>query len=754
MGATGPQGPQGVIGPIGLTGAPGPQGSQGQAGTNGTGFNFTGPFNNSTSYNVNDVVTFSGSTYIATVANQGVGTPDTNPTDWTLMAQQGAAGAAGAQGPIGLTGGTGPAGPQGLLGPQGPQGASPWSLSGANTYFSSGQVGIGTASPSAPLTVSSQGNIGVRLQTGDNNSNTSLSVGRVQDEGILSVASVSNDFVAGSAPGDIILATNNTKLHLGTSSIGQNGAIRFTVDNTTGNIGIGTTNPSAKLDVQGTGNFTGLVTFAPGQTFPGTSNGFTGTLAGDVTGTQTSTNVNGLRGVPVSAAAPAVGQVLVFNGTSWAPGVAPNNGVLTVSASGPISSTGGQNPSVSLSGIVPVANGGTGNSSGLTIGFSGTLAGDVTGTQGATSLSALRGVPVSAVFPATGQVLGFNGANWAPTSSVAGPSGPAGPTGPQGASGATGPPGQTGPQGIQGSAGATGPQGQQGPAGNTPGHVALLQWWASLTYTAGSNPIGVVFDGTNIWITNIGSSSVTKLLASTGSAVGTYTVGANPYGIAFDGTNIWVANSASSTVTKLLASTGATVGTYPAGSNPYGVAFDGINIWVSNYNSSSVTELLASTGATVGTYPVGSNPYGVAFDGTNIWVANSGGSSVTELLASTGATVGAYPVGTHPFLVAFDGTNIWVSNIGSSTVTKLLASTGATVGTYPVGSEPYGVAFDGTNIWVANSGSGSVTKLLASTGATVSTYTVGPSPYWVAFDGANIWVANYNGGTVSKLPAF
>jgi len=36
------------------------------------------------------------------------------------------------------------------------------------------------------------------------------------------------------------------------------------------NVGIGTTTPAARLDVHGTANFTGLVTFASGQTFPGT----------------------------------------------------------------------------------------------------------------------------------------------------------------------------------------------------------------------------------------------------------------------------------------------------------------------------------------------------------------------------------------------------------------------------------------------------------------------------------------------------
>jgi hypothetical protein len=38
-------------------------------------------------------------------------------------------------------------------------------------------------------------------------------------------------------------------------------------------VGIGTATPAATLDVQGTGNFTGLITFAPNQTFPGAGSG-------------------------------------------------------------------------------------------------------------------------------------------------------------------------------------------------------------------------------------------------------------------------------------------------------------------------------------------------------------------------------------------------------------------------------------------------------------------------------------------------
>jgi len=56
-------------------------------------------------------------------------------------------------------------------------------------------------------------------------------------------------------------------------------------------VGIGTTAPAAKLDVHGTANFTGPITFAAGQTFPGTGT-ITGVTPGtDLLGGGTSGNV-------------------------------------------------------------------------------------------------------------------------------------------------------------------------------------------------------------------------------------------------------------------------------------------------------------------------------------------------------------------------------------------------------------------------------------------------------------------------------
>jgi hypothetical protein len=124
-----------------------------------------------------------------------------------------------------------------------------------------------------------------------------------------------------------------------------------------------------------------------------------------------------------------------------------------------------------------------------------------------------------------------------------GPQGPAGSPGPQG------PQGPQGPAGLQGVAGAIGSAG----LAINPLQVALLKWapYSDVTFPVESGPFGVAFDGANIWVTNGGSNSVTKLRASDGVHLGSFSVGNYPVGIAFDGANIWVTNTNSNTVNKL-----------------------------------------------------------------------------------------------------------------------------------------------------------------------------------------------------------
>jgi hypothetical protein len=111
---------------------------------------------------------------------------------------------------------------------------------------------------------------------------------------------------------------------------------------------------------------------------------FTGALVGDVTGTQGATTVGKIQGVPVTPAGATTGQVLRFNGTAFAPSSTTSGTVTAVTANGPLSVTNPTTtPEITL-GTVPVANGGTGNTTGA-------VAGDVTGTLAATVVSQVGG---------------------------------------------------------------------------------------------------------------------------------------------------------------------------------------------------------------------------------------------------------------------------------------------------------------------------------------------------------------------------
>jgi hypothetical protein len=70
------------------------------------------------------------------------------------------------------------------------------------------------------------------------------------------------------------------------------------------------------------------------------------------------------------------------------------------------------------------------------------------------------------------------------------------------------------------------------------------------TFGAVQNPQGIAFDGTNMWVADVGSGDVTEL-SPAGVALGSFFVGAWPTAIAFDLTNMWVANIGSNNVTEL-----------------------------------------------------------------------------------------------------------------------------------------------------------------------------------------------------------
>ena len=100
--------------------------------------------------------------------------------------------------------------------------------------------------------------------TGSDNTALGYTAGPDQAHGNLTNATAIGAFAEVTASNSMVLGSIN--------------GVNFATADT--NVGIGTTAPVAKLDVHGNANFTGLITFAPGQTFPGA-----GTITGVTPGT-------------------------------------------------------------------------------------------------------------------------------------------------------------------------------------------------------------------------------------------------------------------------------------------------------------------------------------------------------------------------------------------------------------------------------------------------------------------------------------
>jgi hypothetical protein len=137
-------------------------------------------------------------------------------------------------------------------------------------------------------------------------------------------------------------------------------------------------------------------------------------------------------------------------------------------------------------------------------------------------------------------------------------------------------------------------------------------------------PIGIVFDGTSVWVADAGDGRLKKLDAN-GAIVQSVAVGSGPLFPTFDGTNLWVPNRVSNSVSVVRAATGVVVATLTGNGldGPTAAAFDGQRVLVTNYTGASVSLWNAADLTTLGSVSTGSgtSPLGVCSDGINFWIA-------------------------------------------------------------------------------------------------------------------------------------
>jgi hypothetical protein len=193
-----------------------------------------------------------------------------------------------------------------------------------------------------------------------------------------------------------------------------------------------------------------------------------------------------------------------------------------------------------------------------------------------------------------------------------------------------------------------------------------------LSSAVGAGASGITFDGTRIWTANTGGS---VSIVTPGSvipwSVTTVTAGfTGPLGALYDGTSVWVTDNASGLLLRLDGS-GAILQSITTGGTPNHPAFDGENIWVPvNGANPSVLVVRAATGAVLATL-TGSgldDPRGAAFDGQRVLVSSFSPRRISLFKAADLAAIEDFDPGIFnaPFGVCSDGISFWVAMFGTS----------------------------------------------------------------------------------------
>jgi DNA-binding beta-propeller fold protein YncE len=124
-----------------------------------------------------------------------------------------------------------------------------------------------------------------------------------------------------------------------------------------------------------------------------------------------------------------------------------------------------------------------------------------------------------------------------------------------------------------------------------------------------------------------GDAGTLLKLDSAAGILQTVTVGAFPSNPVFDGTNIWVPNSGSNSVSVVRASSGTLLATLTGNGldSPQVAAFDGQRVLVTSPNGSSLSLWKAANLTTIGTFSTGTLtfPEGACSDGDSFWVVLS-----------------------------------------------------------------------------------------------------------------------------------
>jgi hypothetical protein len=290
--------------------------------------------------------------------------------------------------------------------------------------------------------------------------------------------------------------------------------------------------------------------------------------------------------------------------------------------------------------------------------------------------------------------------------------------------------------------------------------IAMKAYWvanqtttATITIDAGSQ--GGIYDGKHLFLSHqTPTAKLTKIDTYEGVVVATSTNAnlSQPMGMAFDGVNLWVAEGGSNYVSKFKASDLSFVANVTTTGCPNrAMVFDGTYIWSGNDCASQVKRIKVSD-SLVTSFTIGGTPNYLAFDGTHVWASyGTATNNIQKINPADGTIAATYSVGNFPRSLTFDGTNMWATIALGASVSKIKASDGTVLGTFSTGSLPYGATFDGTHVWVINSSANTISKVKVSDGTVIGSYPIPSGSIDAYYDGRGVWAVSYSGTTMQRV---
>jgi YVTN family beta-propeller protein len=193
-------------------------------------------------------------------------------------------------------------------------------------------------------------------------------------------------------------------------------------------------------------------------------------------------------------------------------------------------------------------------------------------------------------------------------------------------------------------------------------------------------PMGLAFDGQNMWVSNPCSNTVSEIDRATNNVIATVPGFSNPQQLVYDGHYVWVVDNGHGTVAKIDPATASVVATVPVGADVRTIAYDGTYIWASAFNGNVVSKVDPTSNTVVSHFQPGGQPHGIFYDGANLWLANCSAGTVSEIDPTTFQAITSVSGLGCPTLMTLVGDDLWVTGSTGVSVISRGTSTPAVAG--------------------------------------------------------------------------